>query len=175
MLSEFLFIFVSFVFWYVVYIYILQEHDFSAFGQNSPPQHNNFQWSIKQKQTEKVYIFSLFSPIVILHHLPELYLKSLSPILQTSQCVHCEIALGFSSCFRTKKLSFVVDRLTLIQLPLYINFVFYHINIPVQHMQAKRTDGSLLVGYNALLLLQIARDLLHALSHRLDNTWHSFC
>ena len=28
------------------------------------------------------------------------------------------------------------------------------------------------MGHDALLLLQIARDLLHALSHTQDNTWH---
>ena len=35
------------------------------------------------------------------------------------------------------------------------------------------TDRSLLMGHNALLLRQIARDLLHAISHRHDTTWHS--
>ena len=34
------------------------------------------------------------------------------------------------------------------------------------------TDRSLLIGHDALLLQQIAGDLLHALSHRCDNTWH---
>ena len=36
------------------------------------------------------------------------------------------------------------------------------------------TDRSLLTGHNALLLRQIARDLLYALSHRHDNTWMAF-
>ena len=36
------------------------------------------------------------------------------------------------------------------------------------------TDRSLLTGHNALLLRQIARDLLHALSHRHNNTWTAF-
>ena len=36
-------------------------------------------------------------------------------------------------------------------------------------------DRSLLTWHNALLLWQIARDLLHALSHRHDNTWHDLC
>ena len=35
------------------------------------------------------------------------------------------------------------------------------------------TDRSLLTGHNALLLRQIARDLLHALLHR-HNTWTTF-
>ena len=30
------------------------------------------------------------------------------------------------------------------------------------------------MGHDALLLLQKARDLLHALSHRHDNTWMAF-
>ena len=34
------------------------------------------------------------------------------------------------------------------------------------------TDRSLLTGHDVLLLKQIARDLLHAVSHRHDNTWH---
>ena len=34
------------------------------------------------------------------------------------------------------------------------------------------TDRSLLIGHNALLLRQIARGLLDALSHRHDDTWH---
>ena len=37
------------------------------------------------------------------------------------------------------------------------------------------TNRSLLTRHNTLLLWQIARDLLHALSHRHDNTWHSLC
>ena len=36
------------------------------------------------------------------------------------------------------------------------------------------TDKSLLTGHNALLFRQIARDLLHALSHRHDKTWTAF-
>ena len=36
------------------------------------------------------------------------------------------------------------------------------------------TDRSLLTGHDAVLLQQIARDLLHALSHRHDNTWMAF-
>ena len=36
------------------------------------------------------------------------------------------------------------------------------------------TDRSLLTGHNALLLRQIARDLLHALLHRHYNTWTAF-
>ena len=36
------------------------------------------------------------------------------------------------------------------------------------------TDRSLLTGHDALLLQQIARDLLHVLSHRHDNTWTAF-
>ena len=36
------------------------------------------------------------------------------------------------------------------------------------------TDRSLLTGHNALLLRQIARDLLHALLHRYNNTWTAF-
>ena len=36
------------------------------------------------------------------------------------------------------------------------------------------TDRSLLTGHDALLLRQIARDLLHALSHRHDDTWTAF-
>ena len=34
------------------------------------------------------------------------------------------------------------------------------------------TDRSLLMGYDAILLRHIARDLLHVLSHRHDNTWN---
>ena len=34
------------------------------------------------------------------------------------------------------------------------------------------TDRSLLTGHDALLLWQIARDLLRALSYKHDNTWH---
>ena len=37
------------------------------------------------------------------------------------------------------------------------------------------TDRSLLTRHNALLLQNIARDLVHALSHRYDNTWHGLC
>ena len=41
-----------------------------------------------------------------------------------------------------------------------------HINVPVlAHAGHIGTDRSLLTGHNALLLQQIARDLLHALSH----------
>ena len=36
------------------------------------------------------------------------------------------------------------------------------------------TDRSLPTGYSAILLRQIARDLLHALSDRHDNTWMAF-
>ena len=36
------------------------------------------------------------------------------------------------------------------------------------------TDRSLLTGHNALLLRQIARDLLHALLHSHNNTWTAF-
>ena len=36
------------------------------------------------------------------------------------------------------------------------------------------TDRSLLTGHNALLLQQIARDLLHASLHRHDDTWTAF-
>ena len=36
------------------------------------------------------------------------------------------------------------------------------------------TDRSLLTGHNTLLLRQIARDLLHALLHRHNNTWTAF-
>ena len=36
-------------------------------------------------------------------------------------------------------------------------------------------DRSLLTGHDALLLGQIARDLLHASSHRHDNTWTALC
>ena len=36
------------------------------------------------------------------------------------------------------------------------------------------TDRSLLTGHNALLSRQIARDLLHALLHRHNNTWTAF-
>ena len=36
------------------------------------------------------------------------------------------------------------------------------------------TDRSLLTGHNALLLRQIARDLLHASSHRQNDTWTAF-
>ena len=38
------------------------------------------------------------------------------------------------------------------------------------HTGHKGTDRSLLTGHDALLLRQIARDLLHALSNRHDNT-----
>ena len=55
----------------------------------------------------------------------------------------------------------------------------YHINVPVEHMQVTDmgTNRSLLMGYNAILLQQIhvARDHLHVLSHRHDNTWTAFC
>ena len=44
----------------------------------------------------------------------------------------------------------------------------FHINVPIQHMKAISlhvgTDRSLLPGHDALLIQQIARDLLHALS-----------
>ena len=36
------------------------------------------------------------------------------------------------------------------------------------------TDRSLLTGHNALLLQQIARDILDAFSHRHDYTWTTF-
>ena len=36
------------------------------------------------------------------------------------------------------------------------------------------TDRSLLTGHDDLLLQQIARDLLHASSHRHDYTWTAF-
>ena len=36
------------------------------------------------------------------------------------------------------------------------------------------TDGSLLMGHDALLLRRIARDLLHASSHRHNDTWTAF-
>ena len=36
------------------------------------------------------------------------------------------------------------------------------------------TDRSLLTGYDTLLLRQIARDLVHALSHRHDSKWTTF-
>ena len=55
-----------------------------------------------------------------------------------------------------------------------------HINVHVQHVLVCRlytrvgTDRSLLTGHDALLLRQIARDLLHALSHRHDYTWTAF-
>ena len=49
------------------------------------------------------------------------------------------------------------------------------------HVYSKENEGSfyvfsrsLLTGHNALLLQQIARDLLHALSHRHDSTWTAF-
>ena len=37
-----------------------------------------------------------------------------------------------------------------------------------------RTDRSLLMGHDALLLRQIARDLLHASLHRHNDTWTAF-
>ena len=50
-----------------------------------------------------------------------------------------------------------------------------HINVPVlTHAGHIETDRSLLTGHNALLLRQIARDLLHALLHRHNNTWTAF-
>ena len=36
------------------------------------------------------------------------------------------------------------------------------------------TDRSLLMAHDALLLRQTARDFLHALSHRHDDTWAAF-
>ena len=36
------------------------------------------------------------------------------------------------------------------------------------------TDISLLMGHNALLIRQIAKDHLHALLHRHNNTWTAF-
>ena len=48
-------------------------------------------------------------------------------------------------------------------------------NVPVlTHAGHIGTDRSLLTGHNALLLRQIARDLLHALLHRHNNTWTAF-
>ena len=41
------------------------------------------------------------------------------------------------------------------------------------HIHDIGTDRSLLTRHDALLLQQIARDFLHALSHRHDNAWHS--
>ena len=50
-----------------------------------------------------------------------------------------------------------------------------HINVPVlAHAGHIGTDRSLLTGHDALLLQQIASGLLHALSHRHDNTWTAF-
>ena len=43
------------------------------------------------------------------------------------------------------------------------------------HIMHIGTDRGLLTGHDALLLQQIARDLLHALSQRHDNTWHGLC
>ena len=40
------------------------------------------------------------------------------------------------------------------------------------HVVYKGIDRRLLTGHNALLLRHIARDLLHALSYKHDNTWH---
>ena len=42
-------------------------------------------------------------------------------------------------------------------------------NVSVQH---KGTDRILPTGHNSVLSLQIAGDLLHALSLRSDNTWY---
>ena len=50
-----------------------------------------------------------------------------------------------------------------------------HIKVPVlAHAGHIGTDRSLLTGHNPLLLRQIARDLLHALLHRHNNTWTAF-
>ena len=58
-------------------------------------------------------------------------------------------------------------------------FCLYHINGPIQHMQALPvyigTDRRQMMGHQALLLWHIARDLLHTVSHRHDNTWYCLC
>ena len=81
------------------------------------------------------------------------------------QLVVIKVPLNFSICY----------------MDVYIrNFVclfvcLYHINVPVlAHAGHIGTDRSLLMGHNALRLRQIVRDLLHALSHRHDNTWTAF-
>ena len=42
------------------------------------------------------------------------------------------------------------------------------------HAGHRGTDRSLLTGHDALLLRQIARDLLHASLHRHNDTWTAF-
>ena len=50
-----------------------------------------------------------------------------------------------------------------------------HINVPVLvHAGHVETYRNMLTGHDALLLWQIARDHLHALSHRHDDTWIAF-
>ena len=41
----------------------------------------------------------------------------------------------------------------------------------VAHAGHIGTDRSLLMGHDALRLQQIAEDIVHAVSHRYDNTW----
>ena len=58
---------------------------------------------------------------------------------------------------------------TFIYLPLYVQI--YTTKIWAQNY---RQDWSLLTGHDALLLQLIARNLIHASSHRLDDTWTAF-
>ena len=53
-------------------------------------------------------------------------------------------------------------------------FVSYY-RLCSAHVGYIGADRNLLTGHNALLLRQIARDLLHALAHRHNKSWHGLC
>ena len=54
-------------------------------------------------------------------------------------------------------------------------FSLNHINVPVYStFRPYRDRQKLLTEYDAILLRHIARDLLHALSHKHENTWTAF-
>ena len=78
-----------------------------------------------------------------------------------------------------KILIFIIKHLFNCKLASYLKSLFVCLN-HIQHIPCSAHAGyigtyrRLLTGRNVLLLRQITRDLLHALSHRHDNTLHGF-
>ena len=116
---------------------------------------NSQLWEIKHVfSILKVNELDIHYTLHILHIEAEIYISLLD-------CV-CAIYLDRNMCYNCHYCIEMID--------LFVQL--NHINVPVQHMQAG-TNRSLLTGSDALPLRQIARDLLHVLSHRYDSTWNS--
>ena len=65
-------------------------------------------------------------------------------------------------------------KIMIIRLFFFIELIESYLRPCLAHAGHIGTDRSLLMGHNALLLRQIARDLLHASLHRHNDTWTAF-